>query len=299
MTVIMNYAVYSAGTMILVPRFDPGEILKLIEKHKPTLFPGAPTMYVGLINHPDISNYDLSSIDVCLSGSAPLPLEIQQKFEELTGGRLVEGYGSTETSPASHSNLIWDRVKNSTIGLPWPDTDARIVDLETGKILPQGGIGELQVKGPQVMKGYWNRPEETAKVLRDGWFSTGDISIMDEDGYFYILDRKKDMILAGGYNVYPREVEEVLFEHPAVCEAAVIGIPDTYRGETVKAFIVLKQGRTTTQEELDSFCREKLASYKVPRFYEFRDTLPKSTVGKVLRRELQEQEKLKKVPLEV
>lgn len=299
MTVVMNFSVYLAGTMILVPRFDRNLILKLITKHRPTIFPGAPTMYVGLINHPYISRYDLSSIDACISGSAPLPLEVQESFEKLTGGRLVEGYGSSETSPVTHGNLIWEREKNATIGVPWPDTDARIVDMDTGEELSQGGIGELQVKGPQVMKGYWNRPEETAKVLNNGWYSTGDIAIMDEQGYFYILDRKKDMILAGGFNIYPREVEEVLFEHPAISDAAVIGVPDTYRGETVKAFIVIKSGHQVTDEELDVFCRERLASYKIPRMFEVREELPKTAVGKVLRRQLQEEEKLKKVPCEV
>ncbi|WP_124726995.1 long-chain-fatty-acid--CoA ligase [Staphylospora marina] len=293
LTVVMNFGIRMAATQILVPRFDAGLILKLIHKHKPTCFPGAPTIYVGLINHPDIQKYDLSSVEACISGSAPLPVEVQDKFEALSGGRLVEGYGLTETSPVTHSNLIWDRKKSSTIGLPWPDTDARVVDPETGEPLPPGEIGELQVKGPQVMKGYWNRPEETEKVLRDGWLSTGDIARMDEDGYFYIIDRKKDVIIAGGFNIYPREVEEVLFEHPAVKEAVVIGVPDPYRGETVKAFIVKKEGMNVTAVELDAFCRERLAKYKVPRLYEFRDELPKSTVGKVLRRILVEEERQK------
>jgi long-chain acyl-CoA synthetase len=289
MTAVMNFSVYLASTMYLVPRFDPNLILNMINKFRPSYFPGAPTIYVGLINHPDIKKYDLSSIQACLSGSAPLPIEVQDRFEELTGGRLVEGYGLTEASPVTHANLIWDRVKSGTIGLPWPDTDARIVHPETGEVLPIGETGELQVKGPQVMKGYWKRPDETAKVLKDGWLSTGDIARMDEDGYFYILDRKKDIIIASGYNIYPREVEEVLFEHPAVQEAAVVGVPDPYRGETVKAFIVPQKGQTVTEEELDRFCRERLASYKVPRLYEFRDELPKTTVGKVLRRVLQEE----------
>lgn len=247
-------------------------------------------MYVGLIHHPKIRQYDLSSIGACLSGSAPLPLEVQEKFENLTGGLLIEGYGLTETSPVTHSNLIWDRVKSGTIGLPWPDTDARIVNPDTGEVLPPGQVGELQVKGPQVMKGYWNKPEETEKVLKDGWFSTGDIAKMDEDGYFYIIDRKKDMIIAGGFNIFPREVEEVLFEHPSIQEATVVGVPDSYRGETVKAYIVLKEGETVDERELDQFCRQRLASYKVPRIYEFRKELPKSTIGKVLRRVLLEEE---------
>lgn len=293
MTVVMNFAIRLASTIILVPKFDRDLILQLINKYRPTYFPGAPTMYVGLINHPSIDQYDLSSIEACLSGSAPLPVEVQEQFEKLTGGRLLEGYGMTETSPVTHSNLVWERVKNSTIGLPWPDTDARIVDPETGEVLQPGEVGELQVKGPQVMKGYWNRPEETKQVLKDGWLSTGDIGRMDEDGYFYIIDRKKDTIIAGGFNIYPREVEEILFEHPAIEEASVVGVPDPYRGETVKAFIVLKKGQQVTEDELNQFCRARLASYKVPRLYEFRDELPKSSVGKVLRRVLVEEEKVK------
>lgn len=293
MTVVMNFAVLQAATMILVPKFDRDMILKTIHKHKPNLFPGAPTMYVGVINHPEIHRFDVSSIEACMSGASPLPVEVQERFEKLTGGRLTEGYGLTETSPVTHANLIWDRKKSSTIGLPWPDTECRIVDLETGQELGIGEIGELHVRGPQVMKGYWNKPEETAKVLIDGWFHTGDIAKMDEDGYFYIIDRKKDMIIAGGYNIYPRDIEEVLYEHPAIREAVVIGLPDEYRGETVKAFIVLKPGATLTEKELDQYCRQKLSKYKVPRLYEFRDDLPKTMIGKVLRRILQEEEQAK------
>lgn len=291
MTVVMNYSVYMAATMILLPKFDAGQVLKTIAEEKPTLFPGAPTMYVALINHPDIEKYDLSSIKACLSGSAPLPVEVQERFEELTGGRLVEGYGLTEASPVTHANPIWARRKTGRIGLPWPDTECRIVNPETGEEVKQGEVGELQVRGPQVMKGYWNRPEETEKVLKDGWLSTGDMAFMDEEGYFAIMDRKKDVIIASGFNIYPREVEEVLYEHPAIQEAAVVGVPDPYRGETVKAFIVLKEGKKVTEEELNAYCRERLAAYKVPRCYEFRSELPKTTVGKVLRRVLVEEEK--------
>jgi len=278
----------------LLPRFDAGEVLKTIDKLKPKVFPGAPTMYIGLLNHPDLEKYDLSSIEVCLSGSAPLPVEVQQQFEKLSGGKLVEGYGLTESSPVTHANFLWDneRVKGS-IGVPWPDTDAKIVSLSTGETLPPGEIGELAVKGPQVMKGYWNRPEETEQALKDGWLMTGDLGYMDENGYFYIVDRKKDMIIAGGYNIYPREVEEVLYEHPAVKEAVVAGVPDPYRGETVKAYIVLKEGQRVTEEELDRFARKQLAAYKVPRIYEFRDELPKTAIGKILRRQLVEEEKRK------
>ncbi|UFJ43321.1 long-chain-fatty-acid--CoA ligase [Brevibacillus humidisoli] len=289
MTTVMNLGIQMAAEIQLIPRFDVKEILKTIHHAKPTLFPGAPTMYIALINHPELKKYDLSSIKACVSGSAPLPLEVQQRFEELTGGRLVEGYGLTESSPVTHSNPLWGHRISGSIGLPWPDTDCRIVDPATGEVLPQGEVGELAVKGPQVMRGYWNRPEDTAAVLQDGWLLTGDMAYMDEKGYFYIVDRKKDMIIAGGYNIYPREVEEVLFEHPAVQEAAVVGVPDPYRGETVKAFVVVKPGQTASEEELDAHCRKRLAAYKVPRIYEYRSELPKTMVGKVLRRQLQEE----------
>lgn len=289
MTTVMNFAIQSSGTMILVPKFDIQQLLKTIHKYRPTLFPGVPTLYVALMNDPKIGRYNLSSIEACISGSAPLPFEVQEKFERLTKGRLIEGYGLTETSPVTHANLVWDRVKSGTIGLPWPDTDCRIVDLTTGEELPPGQIGELQIKGPQVMKGYWNRPEETKAVLKEGWLSTGDIAKMDDDGYFYLIDRKKDIIIAGGYNIYPREIEEVLFEHPGILEAAVVGVPDEYRGETVKAYIVCKKGFSLTAEEVEQFCRQRLASYKVPRTYEFLESLPKSALGKVLRRVLKEE----------
>lgn len=293
MTAVMNFNIYIAGTVILVPRFNVGELLELIQKEKPTYFPGAPTMYIALLNHPKTNEYDLSSIQACISGSAPLPVEVQQKFEELTGARLVEGYGLTETSPVTHANPIWTKRKSGSIGIPWPDMDAKVLDPSTGEEVDQGAIGELTVKGPVVMKGYWNRPEETNKVLNDGWLSTGDMATIDEEGFFYIVDRKKDMIIAGGYNIYPREVEEVLYEHPAVQEAVVIGIPDPYRGETVKAFIVKKQNAKVTEEEFNEFCRANLAAYKVPKLYEFRDELPKTLVGKILRRTLLEEEKAK------
>ncbi|SMO35739.1 long-chain-fatty-acid--CoA ligase [Melghirimyces algeriensis] len=298
MTVAMNYAIYKAATIILLPKFNTKETLKVIDKERPTLFPGAPTMYVALLNHPDTPKYDLSSIQACISGSAPLPLVVQEKFEKLTGGRLVEGYGLTESSPVTHANPIWEKRKNGSIGLPWPDTDCRILDPNTGEEVPPGVPGKLQVRGPQVMKGYWNQEKETARALSDGWLNTGDIAMMDDEGYFYIMDRQKDMIIAGGFNIYPREVEEVLYDHPKVQEAAVIGVPDPYRGETVKAFIVLKPGKTTTEEELDRYCREKLANYKVPRKYEFREELPKTTVGKVLKRVLIEEENRKSEGME-
>jgi long-chain acyl-CoA synthetase len=222
-----------------------------------------------------------------MSGGAALPAEVRQKFEALTSGKLVEGYGLTETSPVTHINPPAGSPKVASIGLPIADTEVRIMDLETGtREMPVGEIGEITIRGPQVMKGYWNKPEETALVLRAGWLYTGDIAKKDEDGYFYIVDRKKDMIIAGGFNIYPREVEEVLFECPKVKEAAVIGVPDSYRGETVKAFVVLKDGVTATAEEIIAFCRERMATYKAPRQVVFRDSLPKSGVGKYLRREL-------------
>lgn len=298
MTTVLILSVMKYSKMVLLPKFDIEQTLKAIDKHKPTLFPGAPTMYIGLLNHPEIGKYDLSSIKACLSGSAPLPVEVQEKFEAMTGGKLVEGYGLTETSPVTHVNFIWgNRVKGS-IGVPWPDTDAVILRSSDGTILPPGEIGEIAIKGPQVMKGYWNRPEDTAMTFIDGWFLTGDLGYMDENGYFYVVDRKKDMIIAGGFNIYPREVEEVLYEHDAVQECVVAGIPDPYRGETVKAYIVLKEGKSVTEEELDKYCRQNLAAFKVPRYYEFRKELPKTAVGKILRRTLVEEEKQKNLELQ-
>lgn len=286
MTTVMNLSVMMANKIILLPKFDAEEVLQTIDKQKPTVFPGAPTIYVGLIHHPDLKKYDLSSVEACISGSASLPLEVQNQFERETGGSLVEGYGLTETSPVTHANFLWDKRIHGSIGVPWPDTDSKIIDMETREELPVGEVGEVAVKGPQIMLGYWNNEEETNKVLEDGWMYTGDIGYMDEEGFFYIVDRKSDMIIAGGYNIYPREVEEVLYEHEGIQEVTVAGIPDEYRGETVKAFIVRKQGVTITEEELDEFCRERLAAYKVPRLYDFRKELPKSAIGKVLRREL-------------
>ncbi|WP_156292043.1 AMP-binding protein [Oceanobacillus salinisoli] len=292
MTTVMNFSVLQGSKMILMPKFNTNDILKTISKQKPTLFPGAPTIYIGLLNHPELYKYDLSSIEACLSGSAPLPLEVQEEFEKLTGGKLVEGYGLTESSPVTHANFIWTKRVNGSIGVPWPDTDAKIFrvdsELEEAEV---GEVGEIAVKGPQIMKGYWKNPEETEKVLKDGWLFTGDLGYMDETGYFYIVDRKKDMIIASGYNIYPREVEEVLYEHKAIQEAVVTGVPDPYRGETVKAYVVLKEGYQVSEEELNAFTRENLAAYKVPKIYEFRDELPKTAVGKILRRKLVEEEK--------
>ena len=290
MTVAMNLGIFLSGALILLPRFRIDEVLETINKYQPTIFPGAPTIYVAFNTHPQIKRYKVSSIKECISGSAPLPVEVKKRFEELTGGRLVEGYGLSEASPVTHSNPLDGRDIPGSIGLPFPDTEAKIVDPASGEELGIGQVGELVVRGPQVMKGYWNKPEETAQALKGGWLHTGDIAKVDEQGYFYIVDRAKDMIIASGYNVYPREVEEVLYQHPQVAEVAVIGVPDPYRGETVKAFIVPRGGEELDEEEITRFCRERLAAYKVPRLIELRDSLPKSAVGKVLKRELRQEE---------
>ncbi|PHA00758.1 long-chain fatty acid--CoA ligase [Bacillus pseudomycoides] len=290
MTAVMNLSIMQAYKMVLIPKFDIKMVLEAIKKHRVTLFPGAPTMYIALLNYPELHKYDISSISACISGSAPLPVEVQEQFESVTGGKLVEGYGLTESSPVTHGNFLWARRVSGSIGVPWPDTDACIISLETGEALPVGEVGEIIVKGPQVMKGYWNKPEETAAVLQDGWLHTGDVGCMDENGFFYVKDRKKDMIVASGFNVYPREVEEVLYEHEKVQEVVVLGVPDPYRGETVKAFVVIKDGAICSEEELNEFARKYLAAYKVPKVYEFRKELPKTTVGKILRRVLVEEE---------
>ena len=302
MSVCMNHTIYLGGTMILIP--NPrvlDHVLKSINKHKPTLYPGVPGLYVSITNYPEVTKYDVSSIRACLSGAAGLPPEVQQGFEQLTGAKLVEGYGLSEASPVTHCNPIYGKRKEgSWIGLPMPDTEAVIMDLESGEtVLDTNEIGELCVRGPQVMKGYWNMPTETSNSLREHpdlgpgrWLHTGDIARMDTDGFFQIVDRKKDMILgSGGYNIYPREVEDVLYEHPQILEAAVAGVPVSQeKGERVKAYVVLKPGATATEEEILEYCRENLAYYKVPKFVEFRDELPKTMVGKILRRVLVEEE---------
>jgi long-chain acyl-CoA synthetase len=293
----MNTPIASALTIVLIPNpRDMVHVLRSIEKHRATFYPGVPTMFVGFNNFPDRDKYDLSSLRFAVSAAAPLPPEVQERFEVITGGKMVEAYGLTETSPAATIDPI-DHPRAHSIGVPVPDTDLKIVDMETGtREMAVGEVGEIIIKGPQVMKGYWNMPAETANALRvgpdgqPGWFYSGDIGYMDRDGYFHITDRKKDMIIAGGYNIYPADVEAVLFEHPKVREAAVIGVPHERRGETVKAFIVLKEGETATEEEIIAFCRERMAAYRVPRIVEFRTDLPKSLIGKVLRRELREEE---------
>ncbi len=295
-TMCMNVGVGIGGTLVLVPNpRDLAHVLKTIGRTHPTIFPGVPTLYANLLQHPDLSKYDMKSIRVCGSGAAPLPLEVQQRWEEVTGGKLVEGYGLSETSPLTHMNPIYGKRKIGTIGLPVPGTECKLVDVDDpSKEISAPGPGELCLAGPQVMSGYWNKPEETAEVIRDGWLHTGDVAEIDEEGFFKIVDRKKDMIIVGGFNVYPRDVEEVLYAHPKVLECAVIGVPDPRSGETVKAFIVLKPGQSGTIEEFDAYCRENLTGYKIPKAIEFRDDLPKTMIGKVLRRALVEEEKAKR-----
>lgn len=290
-TASLGLLLSTGGTAILVPRFDPLDVLKLIQKYKPSAFPGVPTLYTALMNHPAVGKYDLKSIEVCVSGAAPCPVELLHRFEGKTGAKILEGYGMTECSPVTHSNPVNGERKAGSVGLPYPDTEVRIIDLETGEDVAVGQEGEVLIRGPQVMKGYWNKPEETAKVLQDGWLYTGDIGRMDEDGYLYIVDRKKDMIIAGGFNVYPREIDEVLYQHPGVLHACTIGVPDAYRGETVKAFVVKRQGAPLTEQELIEFCARRLAAYKRPRAIEFVPELPINMAGKVLRRVLLEREK--------
>ena len=300
MTVGMLMCLSLGGELVQMP--DPRhtlQILQTIAHEKITVYPGVPAMYIALINHPQTARYNLHSIRVCLSGGAALPAEVAQRFEAITGGKLVEGYGMSESSPVTVANPIFGQTRKGSIGLPLSSTEISIVALEADehgkyKVMPVGEEGELVARGPQVMKGYYNNPEETKKTIdEDGWLHTGDIAKMDADGYFYIVDRKKDLIIASGFNIVPREVEEVLFMHPKVMEAAVIGVPDPKRGETVKAFVVLKDGQSATVEEIRNFCKDKLAPYKVPTLVEFRKELPKTQVGKVLRRMLVEEEKAK------
>lgn len=291
MTAVMNWPICMGCTMTLVPRFEIKDFLKTITKTKPTIAILVPTILTAIVNYPEISKYDLSSINYVVSGSAPLPVEIMNRFEQLTGSVILEGFGLTESSPVTHVNPVKSKRKAGSIGIALPSTDVRIMDLETGTKEEQvGQTGELVIKGPQVMKGYWNMPEETAETLKDGWLYTGDIAHIDEDGYVFIVDRKKDMIIAGGFNIYPRDIDEVLYEHPKIADAVAIGVPDEYRGETVKVFVVLKPGETLTEEEVVAHCKEKLAAYKVPRLVEFRQELPKTIVGKVLRKELRAEE---------
>jgi long-chain acyl-CoA synthetase len=296
----MSFAMASGASMVMVPNArDLKDVLDNIAKYKATIFPGVPALYNGINNHPDVKagKYNLSSIKACISGSAPLLRETKEQFEKLTGGKVFEGYGLSEAPTATHCNPLNGVNKTGSIGMPLPDVDVKIISLDDGETeLGQGEIGEIIINGPQVMKGYHNMPTETANTLRtmkDGktWLFTGDIAQMDEDGYYYIVDRKKELIKPGGFQVWPREVEEVLITHPKIMDVGVAGIPDPYRGETVKAWIVMKPGEKITEEELKAFCKEHLAAYKVPTHYEFRDELPKTTVGKILRRELVRQHK--------
>jgi len=293
---VMNLGVHLAATLVLLPLFDMTMLMEAIRTERPTFFLGVPALYSAVLNYPGGDKIDLTSIRVCFSGAAPLPVEVMEQFEARTGARIAEAYGMTETSSVTHVNPRRGTRKYGSIGVPIVGTDARVVDLETGtRDLPPGQVGELIVRGPQVTQGYWNRPDETAGALRDGpstgpWLYTGDIARMDEDGYFYVEDRKKDLIITSGYNVYPREVEEVLYQHPKVMEAAVIGIPSKVRGERIKAFVALKDGATAKVSEIVEFCKVRLAPYKVPKSITFCDELPKSLAGKVLRRVLREEE---------
>lgn len=280
----------AARTILIAGGWAPAGVFDAIKRYQPSVFPGVPTLYVAILNDERSRAIDLSSIAICVSGGAPLPVEVKRDFERLTGGYLLEGYGLTEASPLTHAQPADGTGKPGSIGMPVPDTGARIVDIETGRAVPVGDAGELMVQGPQVMAGYWRREAETRDVLQDGWLRTGDIARMDDDGTFYIVDRKKDLIITGGENIYPREIEEVLFEHPKVKEAAVAGVPHQFGGEIAKAYIVLKPGETASKKEILQFARERLAKHKVPRAIEFRGELPKSQSGKVLRRALAEQE---------
>jgi acyl-CoA synthetase (AMP-forming)/AMP-acid ligase II len=287
----MNNPVYTGTTNVMLSRFDAETALKAIHEFRCTCWTSITTMNVAVVNFPDVDKYDLTSLKRSLTGGAPVPGEILEKWRKKVGTELSEGYGLSETISQTHMNPIYT-PKYGSIGLPSFDLECRIVDLQTGKDLPQGEEGELLVKGPMVMKGYWNRPEETREVLRDGWLATGDISRVDEDGYFYIVGRKKDLIKASGFSVFPAEVENFLYGHPAVEEVAVVGVPDPYRGENIKAFIVLRpdyQSKVGEQEVVD-WCREKMAAYKYPRIVEFVEELPKTASGKVLKRVLREKE---------
>jgi long-chain acyl-CoA synthetase len=293
MSSCMNLAIFLGARQILLPRFATRDVLEAIQNTKATIFMGVQAMYVAINNFPTVKDYNLSSIRVCLSGAGPLHVEVQKKFELLTGGKLVEGYGLSEASPVTHANLIYGKRKEACIGLPLPNTDAKIVDVETGeKRMAVGEVGELIVRGPQVMQGYWEKPQDTDDVIKNGWLHTGDMARQDEEGFFFIVDRKKDMIKTRGENVYPREVEEVLYRHPKVLDAVVVGLPlpDSFAGEKIKAYIVLKQGQTATVAEMMDFCKNDLARFKVPQEIAFRESLPKTMIGKVLRRVLIEEE---------
>jgi long-chain acyl-CoA synthetase len=289
MTTALHLSTLTQSTMLLAPRFELADVVKQIKKHHPTIFCAVPSMYNAINRYPGISDSDVASIRLCISGGAALPAAVQEKFEALTGGKLVEGYGLSETSPVALVNPTHGHRKSGTIGVPIPDTEARVVDPDSGEPLPAQEVGELAIRGPQVMTGYWNMPQETEQVLRQGWLHTGDMAVMDEEGFFAIVDRKKDLIISAGMNIYPREVEEVLHQHPKVVEAAVVGIPSAVREEIAKAFIVVEEGEELTKQEIIQFCRDKLARYKVPKKIEIVEELPKSALGKVLKRVLKDQ----------
>ena len=292
LTVAMNFPVRVAGAIVLMPNpRDIHQMISNIATHRVTLFPGVPAMFNAIINAPGLDKIDLTSVTSCFSGGAPLPPDVLERFEALTGSKIVEGYGLTETSPVTHANPLNGRRKIGSIGVPVPNTDVKVVSVDDPSTeVPSGTQGELLLKGPQVMREYWNAPDASAAVLTDGWFHTGDIATIDDDGYCCIVGRKKDMIIAGGYNIYPDEVDTVLMAHPAVHEAATIGVPDPERGETVKSFVVLRPGQTSSADDLIAHCRLELAAYKVPRSIEFLDELPKSSALKILRRELRDRE---------
>ncbi len=294
----MNFAITKAAKLVLIPRFDIDMVLKAIAKEKPTLFPGVPRMYIALNAHPKTATADLGALKACVTGAAPLPMAVAQEFERITGGaKVVEGYGLTECSPVTHANPLVGERREGSIGMPLPDTDVKLVDLDDpDRVVAQGERGELCVRGPQVMLGYWHRPEETASVIRNGWCHTGDVAVMDPDGYFRIVDRIKDMVLVSGFNVYPTEIEAVLYQHPKISKCAVVGLPDATTGERIKAYVVLKDGERATAEEITMWCRDPaqgLTGYRVPKDIEFRAALPETLIGKVLRRVLQEEERVR------
>lgn len=289
MTSGMNLPVYIGGTILLFRKFEVNHVLAMIQKYKPTFIPGVPKMYLAFVNHPEIGQYDLTCFKFCSCGSAPLPVKVLERFEELTGAVIGEGYGLTEASPSTHRNPPFAKRKAGSVGIPFPGTDCKIVDDNNQEVRPQV-VGELLIKGPQVMKGYWKNDEATKATLVQGWLHTGDLATMDEDGYFYIVGRKKEMIIVGGFNIYPQEIEAVLYEHPDILEAAVIGIPHEEEGEIVKAYVVAKKGRKINLEELKEYCRTKLTRYKVPKAFVVCDALPRNTVGKLLKRLLVDEE---------
>jgi len=290
-TCSMNFSILEAWTNVLIPRPEPLPLLQAIDKYRAQIFLGVPTMYIGMMNHPKLKKYNLTSLNNCACGSSPLPPDVQHTFESLTGCQVLDNYGLTETTPGLVMTPYGGKRKVGAAGIPISDTDLKIVDIETGaQEMPVGEAGEILVKGPQITAGYYKMPEETAKAIKDGWLYTGDIGFLDEDGFLHIIDRKKDLIIASGYNVYPNEIDKVLFSHPRIEQACAVGVPHEYRGETVKAFVVLREGESMTEQEVIDFCKKELAVYKVPKIVEFVSELPRSAVGKVLRKTLREME---------